>query len=1038
MARHSTHAAAWLRRIFLAILVCWAPVVAGASTTARVNGWTVRFGDALNIEAVQAGNRTLLTRFDWLMQGRRDGKIRHLASQAAQQDIETNRKASSDGPVVSMPAATVSDMFEWRASIDFHSDSFRVHYHFRFLRDVPESWILIQCRVPDSETMHTSGVGDKNGSSAGDTAAISYETPHGPVTFSYKTDSVLLSPHRPYLKPGLRLHLGKPEPGTRHPRRFFRAGETFNVTVHTRLPEAPNPKAGKLSLSDQVNIGLATGGRPYWLYVPGDEVKVEIPVKTVPGRGRKVTAEWILTDYWSQPVWCKRRRVDLETAGREPLALTFPAPGRFGPYRLTLQLRRTLPEGITQMVAKDVAVLGVRNPDWMKSRVPVEEAFLGAIIHGGFENRELARKFGIRWKRCDFEVMWTWHSPKPGTYTFKKEPIQWLEELDMIGYGQMAYSPPWAVEATPREREKVRSQKRSLHHFLSSRPPRPEAFRSYVRNVVPFFKDDLTYWELWNEPNVPMFWNGSPGQYLELLKIAAAEMERIDPDAKLLGPSGGGMVGLDPWGQALLELGAAPYFDIWSVHHYAQDTYFDVESMHSQLRTLRATLDENGGKHLEVWNTEGGSRTESLFRDAEFDGWPSASERTPPAVERGYSLPKLFAVERAEGVRKHFLYFVKSIPEYSSLAFLEKTGAPRFSLYPAAACNHLLEGADFVERWTQGQLGFAYFFQRQDTAVAMIWADLPRNESVVLSLKSAPGLQLFDVLGNVERRGASGISVSIAPVYLEWRDHDVDAMQNILEWDALPPLKNPQLLAERTQPPGLDLPQIADFNVAKEVGTGNLTPLDISPYCNRGFVDEAAGDHRGGWSDEGPFNDFHGVRVGRRMDYGVPYVLVDPAANNGKSVMTLRSETTPNGIGRVTLPVNDGMRGLFVIHASQNYTRPGLAYSLAIQYRDGTRETLRVPVPQRLNSTWHKPDPEVEERHHTKTIPMRVSAEKRKMRKWEKEWARKGDRDYIYRYPRMTYFENPAPQAGEVKSIEIVSASPHGVPIIMAITLAGR
>jgi len=44
---------------------------------------------------------------------------------------------------------------------------------------------------------------------------------------------------------------------------------------------------------------------------------------------------------------------------------------------------------------------------------------------------------------------------------------------------------------------------------------------------------------------------------------------------------------------------------------------------------------------------------------------------------------------------------------------------------------------------------------------------------------------------------------------------------------------------------------------------GNYRPVDISAAANSGFVDEVAGDGRGGWTDQGP-NDARELPVGRQ------------------------------------------------------------------------------------------------------------------------------------------------------------------------------
>jgi hypothetical protein len=56
-----------------------------------------------------------------------------------------------------------------------------------------------------------------------------------------------------------------------------------------------------------------------------------------------------------------------------------------------------------------------------------------------------------------------------------------------------------------------------------------------------------------------------------------------------------------------------------------------------------------------------------------------------------------------------------------------------------------------------------------------------------------------------------------------------------------------------------------------------------------GFEDKVAGDGKGGWSDQGPDNDLALFDAERNFFGAVPFRVVDPAKNGGKSVLTFAS-----------------------------------------------------------------------------------------------------------------------------------------------------
>ncbi|MBM4044681.1 MAG: hypothetical protein FJ279_06165, partial [Planctomycetes bacterium] len=66
-------------------------------------------------------------------------------------------------------------------------------------------------------------------------------------------------------------------------------------------------------------------------------------------------------------------------------------------------------------------------------------------------------------------------------------------------------------------------------------------------------------------------------------------------------------------------------------------------------------------------------------------------------------------------------------------------------------------------------------------------------------------------------------------------------------------------------------------------------PLSIAAASTTGFTDEKAGDRQGGWTDDGP-NDMRQFPVGEQTFRGVPFSIVDPAKNGGRSCIALRGQ----------------------------------------------------------------------------------------------------------------------------------------------------
>ena len=92
-------------------------------------------------------------------------------------------------------------------------------------------------------------------------------------------------------------------------------------------------------------------------------------------------------------------------------------------------------------------------------------------------------------------------------------------------------------------------------------------------------RPDLPYlpveaWQVWNEPNLPVFWGGSPNAaaYAATLKAAYGAIHGVDPAAEVVAagiPDSSRGEPFDSYVGALVEAGGAAAFDTFAVHAYA-------------------------------------------------------------------------------------------------------------------------------------------------------------------------------------------------------------------------------------------------------------------------------------------------------------------------------------------------------------------------------------------------------------------------------------------------------------------------------------
>ena len=133
------------------------------------------------------------------------------------------------------------------------------------------------------------------------------------------------------------------------------------------------------------------------------------------------------------------------------------------------------------------------------------------------------------------------------------------------------------------------------------------AWCRYVAALVQHFRDRITHYEVWNEPDINCFWVGdsNPHEYMELLKLTVPVIREHQPDVKIIGAAIAR--GLSSGGAAFLEEymkdGLVDLIDVYSFHRY---------HVHPELNrpcdvaSIRATFKQYGGEHIEIWQAESG------------------------------------------------------------------------------------------------------------------------------------------------------------------------------------------------------------------------------------------------------------------------------------------------------------------------------------------------------------------------------------------------------------------------------------------------
>jgi len=311
----------------------------------------------------------------------------------------------------------------------------------------------------------------------------------------------------------------------------------------------------------------------------------------------------------------------------------------------------------------------------------------------------LVSQAGAGWLRLFPE----WHvvQPRPGEWNWKiaDAMVANARENHLHLTGFFGYFAPWAS---------AKGDTRSL-------PIKDmQSWRDYVRETVGRYKQDIKYWEVWNE------FNGSfsvsrnkPKDYAELVVAAYEEAKKADPDCQVVMSCANFDVGF--FDQAI-KAGAADHFDVVAVHPYENlGAVMDGgESGYLSMTTsLRKMLADNKQRaDIPLWINEVGF-------SAPVKPEPTADDRQAEALVKGYALTL------AQGFQRLFWFEARG-PAYGKGTDLGIIRSD-WTLRPAYAAYRTMTGLLGKEPkylgWLKlGKSGYGFVFSGAADKVLVAWS----------------------------------------------------------------------------------------------------------------------------------------------------------------------------------------------------------------------------------------------------------------------------------------------------------------------------
>jgi len=132
-------------------------------------------------------------------------------------------------------------------------------------------------------------------------------------------------------------------------------------------------------------------------------------------------------------------------------------------------------------------------------------------------------------------------------------------------------------------------------------------WKDYVTAVVLHAGGRVKYWEIWNEANLRIRWNGTMAQLLRMAFDARTIVLGIDPTARMVTPSvSNGISGNAQWIGQYLSFGGGAYADVISFHGYVQHSGAApvAEAVATMIADIQATMKQYGVSAKPLWDTE--------------------------------------------------------------------------------------------------------------------------------------------------------------------------------------------------------------------------------------------------------------------------------------------------------------------------------------------------------------------------------------------------------------------------------------------------
>lgn len=332
---------------------------------------------------------------------------------------------------------------------------------------------------------------------------------------------------------------------------------------------------------------------------------------------------------------------------------------------------------------------------------------------------------------------WSQSNPSPGTYDFTN-----LDKYLSVNHNQ-SKDVIYTLGKTPQWASSQPNTTNGAAPGECAPPAKLEYWDDYLKAVVTHAAGRIKYWEIWNEPNLPMYYCGDIPTLVQLAKHAQKVIKSIDPSAMILSPAVTNDWGV-PFLSSFLAQGGASAIDIVAFHGYRSQKAEDILPMIAHYRSAMAA---NGVSKLPLWDTEANNKAIQS-----------------PEEESAF-LAKYFILQWWKGVSRFLWYAYDGDPQWGRL-FNPVTNQPLPVSVAYVQVYKWMVGATLIKPCLADTSGtWSCFFSRDGKPSEVIWNSAATTSVTV----SSQFVQYGDLSGNTHPIKGGTVSVGNEPILLTGR-----------------------------------------------------------------------------------------------------------------------------------------------------------------------------------------------------------------------------------------------------------------------------